>query len=140
MSIDTRSARLQAEREAAELAAKRAELEEEVARARAAAAQLPTILGFKEATRSKRSGRNRDEKLARRRARCDTPPCPFLCTSQIEPIPNAEHIKCSGHRHSHQQHALHSSALILSRTCPLATHILLGAVSTCLGGCMYFDS
>ncbi len=52
----------QAEEEAAALAKKRAELEEEMARARCAAAGLPAILAFGEADRAKR---NRAEKLAK---------------------------------------------------------------------------
>ena len=53
--------RRQAEEEAAALAKKRAELEEEMARARRAAAGLPAILAFGEADRAKRV---REEKLA----------------------------------------------------------------------------
>ncbi len=38
-------------------------------KARETAAEMPAILAFGEGGRSKRSGRNREEKLARRRAR-----------------------------------------------------------------------
>lgn len=62
-----------AEDEAKELAKKREELEEEMRLAREAAAELPAIHAFGEGGKGKRSGRDREEKLARRRARCANP-------------------------------------------------------------------
>lgn len=74
-----------AEDEAKELAKKREELEKEMRLAREAAADLPAIHAFGEGGIGKRSGRDREEKLARRRARC-TNPSPILSFPGHSPL------------------------------------------------------
>ncbi|KAK9903424.1 hypothetical protein WJX75_005208 [Coccomyxa subellipsoidea] len=102
--LEKLAAAQRAEDEAKELAKKREELEEEMRLAREAAAELPAIHAFGEGGKGKRSGRYREEKLARRRARADE----ALAEADVEGVASGSGGS-SHHKRSSRDHASGSS-------------------------------